>query len=38
MRDVGVVVSDVLLFDGVPPMYTVDDPDGNRFYIVEETR
>ena len=38
MRDVGVVVSDVLLFEGVPPMYTVDDPDGNRFYIVEEIR
>ena len=27
-----------MLWDGVPPMYTVDDPDGNRFYIVEEIR
>ena len=23
--------------DGVPPMYAFDDPDGNRFYIVEES-
>ena len=38
MRDVGVVVSDVMRWEGVPPMYTVDDPDGNRFYIVEEIR
>jgi len=38
MREVGVVVSDVMLLEGVPPMYTVDDPDGNRFYIVEEIR
>ena len=35
---VGVVVSDVMRWDGVPPMYTVDDPDGNRFYVVEEIR
>ena len=38
MREAGIVVSDVLLWDGVPPMYTVDDLDGNRFYIVEEIR
>ena len=31
-------VSDVIRWDGVPPMYTVDDPDGNRFYVVEEIR
>ena len=36
MRDVGVNVSDLIRWDGVPPMYTVDDPDGNRFYVVEE--
>ena len=38
MRSRGVTVSDIISWDGVPPMYTVDDPDGNRFYIVEETR
>ncbi|MGH8774892.1 MAG: VOC family protein [Jiangellaceae bacterium] len=36
MRERGVNVGDVLRWDGVPPMYTFDDPDGNRFYIVEE--
>ena len=34
----GVAVSDVLRWDGVPPMFTLDDPDGNRFYVVEEMR
>ena len=38
MRGHGVCVSDVLRWDGVPPMFSFDDPDGNRFYIVEETR
>ena len=38
MRDLGILVSDVIRWDGVPPMYTVDDPDGNRFYVVEEVR
>ena len=38
MRRVGIIVSDVIRWDGVPPMYTVDDPDGNRFYVVEEVR
>jgi lactoylglutathione lyase len=38
MRDLGVTVSEVMHWPGVPPMYTVDDPDGNRFYVVEETR
>jgi lactoylglutathione lyase len=38
MRERGVNVGDVLHWDGVPPMYTFDDPDGNRFYIVEESR
>ena len=36
MRERGVVVGDILRWDGIPPMYTLDDPDGNRFYIVEE--
>jgi lactoylglutathione lyase len=38
MRERGVNVGDVLRWDGVPPMYTFDDPDGNRFYVVEETK
>jgi lactoylglutathione lyase len=38
MRERGVAVSEVMQWPGVPPMYTVDDPDGNRFYVVEETR
>jgi lactoylglutathione lyase len=38
MRERGVNVGELLRWDGVPTMYTFDDPDGNRFYIVEETR
>jgi lactoylglutathione lyase len=37
MRERGVNVAEVLRWDGVPPMFTFDDPDGNRFYIVEES-
>jgi lactoylglutathione lyase len=37
MRERGVNVAEVLRWDGVPPMYSFDDPDGNRFYIVEES-
>ena len=36
MRKRGVNVGEMLRWDGVPPMYTIDDPDGNRFYVVEE--
>ncbi len=38
MQERGVNVGELLRFDGVPPMYTFDDPDGNRFYVVEEMR
>jgi lactoylglutathione lyase len=38
MRGRGVIVGEVMRLNGVPPMYTFDDPDGNRFYIVEEMR
>jgi lactoylglutathione lyase len=38
MRELGVAVSDVMRWPGVPLMYTVVDPDGNRFYVVEETQ
>jgi lactoylglutathione lyase len=37
MRERGVNVGDVLRWDGVPPMYTFHNPDGNQFYIVEES-
>jgi lactoylglutathione lyase len=36
MRERGVQVGEMLRWEGVPPMYTFDDPDGNRFYVVEE--
>ena len=36
MRRRGVDVGEVMRWEGVPPMYSFDDPDGNRFYIVEE--
>jgi lactoylglutathione lyase len=38
MRERGMNVGELLRWEGVPPMYSFDDPDGNRFYIVEETR
>jgi lactoylglutathione lyase len=38
MRERGVNVGVVLRRDGVPPMFTFDDPDGNRFYVVEGPR
>ncbi|HUP17040.1 MAG TPA: VOC family protein [Acidimicrobiia bacterium] len=36
MQERGVAVGEVIRWEGVPPMYSFDDPDGNRFYIVEE--
>jgi catechol 2,3-dioxygenase-like lactoylglutathione lyase family enzyme len=36
MSERGVRVGELLRWDGVPPMYAFDDPDGNRFYVVEE--
>jgi lactoylglutathione lyase len=35
LRERGVEVGDILRWDGVPPMFTFADPDGNRFEIVE---
>jgi predicted enzyme related to lactoylglutathione lyase len=32
----GVVVGELRRWDGVPPMFSFDDPDGNRFYVVED--
>jgi predicted enzyme related to lactoylglutathione lyase len=37
MRQRGVDVGELLRWEGVPPMYTFADPDGNRFYVVEAT-
>ena len=34
----GVAVTDLLVWDGVPPMFSFDDPDGNRYVVVEEAR
>src|SRR5215217_5886005 len=35
MRELGVEVGELLRWEEVPPMFTFDDPDGNRFYVVE---
>lgn len=32
----GVDVGELLQWQGVPPMFSFDDPDGNRFYVVQE--
>ncbi len=37
MRARAVTVGELLQWGGVPPMFTFDDPDGNRFYVVEES-
>ena len=37
MRERGVDVGELLRWDNVPPMFSFDDPDGNRFYVVEES-
>jgi len=35
MQKRGVNVGELQTWEGVPPMFTFDDPDGNRFYVVE---
>jgi lactoylglutathione lyase len=35
LHERGVNVGDLLTWDAVPPMFSFDDPDGNRFYVVE---
>jgi lactoylglutathione lyase len=37
MRDRGVSTGELLAWPDVPPMFTFDDPDGNRFYVVAES-
>ena len=36
LEDRGVAVGELLRWPDVPPMFAFDDPDGNRFYVVEE--
>lgn len=36
MRSRGVAVGELLRWEDVPPMFSFADPDGNRFYVVEE--
>jgi len=38
MRQRGVDVGELLRWEDIPLMYAFDDPDGNRFYVVEESR
>lgn len=38
MHDRGVNVGDLLRWEGVPPMYTFQDPYGNGFEVIEESR
>jgi lactoylglutathione lyase len=35
MQKRGVNVGELLTWDAAPQMFTFDDPDGNRFYVVE---
>lgn len=35
MEATGVTVGEMLRWEGVPPMFSFDDPDGNRFTVVE---
>jgi catechol 2,3-dioxygenase-like lactoylglutathione lyase family enzyme len=37
LADRKVSVGDLLQWPGVPTMFTFDDPDGNRFYVLETT-
>ena len=36
LRGAGVEVDDLLLWDGVPPMFSFRDLDGNTLYVVQE--
>ena len=35
LRSAGAAVGELLIWDDVPPMFTLEDPDGNRLYVVE---
>lgn len=32
----GVTVSELITWEGMPPMFSFDDPDGNRFYVIQD--
>jgi catechol 2,3-dioxygenase-like lactoylglutathione lyase family enzyme len=32
----GVTVGELLIWDGAPPMFSFEDPDANRFYVVQD--
>ena len=34
----GVVVSELITWEGMPPMFSFDDPDSNRFYVIEDAQ
>ncbi len=36
LADRGVSVGDLLVWDDMPPMFSFDDPDHNRFYVIED--
>ncbi len=38
MQRRSIVVGEILRWEGVPAMFTFDDPDGNRFVVVEAGR
>jgi catechol 2,3-dioxygenase-like lactoylglutathione lyase family enzyme len=38
LREQGVEVEDIIRFPGVPPMFSLRDPDGNTLYVVESQR
>lgn len=38
LRSAGVAVEELLLWEGVPPMFVLADPDGNRLYVVQEAQ
>ena len=36
LSDHGVTVSELITWDNMPPMFSFDDPDHNRFYVIED--
>ena len=36
LQERGVEVGELLRWEDIPPMFSFDEPDGNRFYVVEE--
>lgn len=36
LAEQGVTVSELLTWDDMPPMFSFDDPDNNRFYVTQD--